>query len=66
MTPLPPDDPESALAAFTVPGVAEAISNEIDQQLGDAGSLGGHVEAPGCLAKAGSSRRSAATTCGRR
>ena len=38
MTPLPPDDPESALAAFTVPGVAEAISNEIDQQLGDAGT----------------------------
>ncbi len=38
VTPLPPDDPESALAAFTVPGVAEAISNQIDQQLEDAGT----------------------------
>ncbi|MBI4476521.1 MAG: aldehyde dehydrogenase family protein [Acidobacteria bacterium] len=28
--PLPPDDPESSLAAFTVRGVAEAISREID------------------------------------
>jgi acyl-CoA reductase-like NAD-dependent aldehyde dehydrogenase len=36
--PRPPDDPESALAAFTVPGVAEAISNQIDQQLEDVGT----------------------------
>ena len=28
--PLPPDHPEAALAAFTVPGVAEAISKSID------------------------------------
>src|SRR5213594_2452040 len=28
--PLPPDHPEASLAAFTVPGVAEAISKEID------------------------------------
>jgi acyl-CoA reductase-like NAD-dependent aldehyde dehydrogenase len=31
--PLPPDDPEASLAAFTVPGVAEAISCEIDRDL---------------------------------
>lgn len=37
VAPLPPDDPHSALAAFTVPGVAEAISNEIDRHLEAAG-----------------------------
>lgn len=37
--PLPPDDPESALAAFTVPGVAEAISNQIDQLVNDGSSV---------------------------
>src|SRR6185436_8230279 len=31
--PLPPDDPAAALAAFTVPGVAEAISQSIDADL---------------------------------
>jgi acyl-CoA reductase-like NAD-dependent aldehyde dehydrogenase len=31
--PLPPDHPEASLAAFTVPGVAEAISNSIDADL---------------------------------
>ena len=31
--PLPPDDPSAALAAFTVPGVAEAISQSIDADL---------------------------------
>ena len=31
--PLPPDDPDAALAAFTVPGVAEAISQSIDADL---------------------------------
>jgi len=31
--PLPPEDPESSLAAFTVPGVAEAVSNAIDADL---------------------------------
>ncbi len=33
IAPLPPDDPESQLAAFTVPGVAEAISNDIDSMV---------------------------------
>lgn len=33
IAPRPPDDPESQLAAFTVPGVAEAISNDIDSML---------------------------------
>jgi acyl-CoA reductase-like NAD-dependent aldehyde dehydrogenase len=33
VTPLPPTDPEAALAAFTVPGVAEAISASIDSDL---------------------------------
>jgi acyl-CoA reductase-like NAD-dependent aldehyde dehydrogenase len=31
--PLPPDDPNAALAAFTVPGVADAISQSIDTDL---------------------------------
>ena len=31
--PLPPDDPESSLAAFTVPGVADSISKAIDADL---------------------------------
>jgi acyl-CoA reductase-like NAD-dependent aldehyde dehydrogenase len=35
--PLPPEHPESPLAAFTVPGVAEAISQAIDADLQAAG-----------------------------
>ena len=35
--PLPPEDPKSALAAFTVPGQADAISAQIDQDLKEAG-----------------------------
>jgi acyl-CoA reductase-like NAD-dependent aldehyde dehydrogenase len=31
--PLPPDDPDASLAAFTVPGTAEAISASIDADL---------------------------------
>jgi acyl-CoA reductase-like NAD-dependent aldehyde dehydrogenase len=31
--PLPPDDPKSALAAFTVPGQADAINADIDRDL---------------------------------
>ena len=31
--PLPPDDPEASLAAFTVPGTADAISKAIDADL---------------------------------
>ena len=31
--PLPPDDPESGLAAFTVPGIADTISRAIDADL---------------------------------
>ena len=31
--PLPPDHPEASLAAFTVPGTADAISNAIDADL---------------------------------
>jgi acyl-CoA reductase-like NAD-dependent aldehyde dehydrogenase len=38
IAPLPPDDPESKLAAFTVPGVAEAISKEIDACLESEGA----------------------------
>ena len=38
VAPKPPEDPESALAAFTVPGVADAISGEIDQHLEEAGT----------------------------
>jgi len=35
--PLPPDHPDASLAAFTVPGVADAISKEIDQDIQAAG-----------------------------
>ena len=35
--PLPPDHPEASLAAFTVPGVADAVSGAIDADLGAAG-----------------------------
>ena len=35
--PLPPDDPKSALAAFTVAGQADAITAEIDKDLQAAG-----------------------------
>ena len=31
--PLPPEDPEASLAAFTVPGVADAITQSIDADL---------------------------------
>jgi acyl-CoA reductase-like NAD-dependent aldehyde dehydrogenase len=31
--PLPPDHPEASLAAFTVPGIAEAVSGAIDADL---------------------------------
>lgn len=37
VTPRPPDDPEAALAAFTVPGQAEAIDAAIEQGLGEPG-----------------------------
>ena len=37
INPLPPDDPDAALAAFTVPGQAKAISGDIDAALGEAG-----------------------------
>ena len=33
VAPLPPDHPDASLAAFTVPGVAEAISKSIDADL---------------------------------
>jgi acyl-CoA reductase-like NAD-dependent aldehyde dehydrogenase len=33
IVPLPPDHPDASLAAFTVPGAAEAISNAIDADL---------------------------------
>src|SRR6185503_12143771 len=35
--PLAPDHPDASLAAFTVPGVADAISKEIDQDVKAAG-----------------------------
>jgi acyl-CoA reductase-like NAD-dependent aldehyde dehydrogenase len=36
--PLPPEDPRSALAAFTVSGQADAVSNMIDADLKEAGT----------------------------
>ncbi len=38
VAPLPPDDPESALAAFTVPGMAEAIDRDIDERVSGGGA----------------------------
>ena len=38
MGPLPPDDPEAVLAAFTVPGQAAAISKDIDVALQESGA----------------------------
>ena len=37
IAPLPPEDPEAALAAFTVPGQATAISADIDNALKEPG-----------------------------
>jgi len=37
IAPLPPEDPAAALAAFTVAGQAEAISNDIDAALEESG-----------------------------
>ena len=37
IAPLPPDDPKAALAAFTVPGQADAISSDIDNDCRAAG-----------------------------
>ena len=37
IAPLPPDDDKAALAAFTVPGQAEAISQDIEAGLGEPG-----------------------------
>ena len=36
--PRPPDDPESTLAAFTVPGMAEAIDRDIEERLAGGGA----------------------------
>jgi hypothetical protein len=36
--PLPATDPEAALAAFTVPGVAKAVSDQIDGLVGQGGA----------------------------
>ncbi len=38
VAPRPPEDPESALAAFTVPGMAEAIDRDIEERLGGGGA----------------------------
>ena len=37
ITPLPPDDPKAELAAFTVPGQADAVSGDIDRALEEPG-----------------------------
>ncbi len=37
--PLPPDDPDSSLAAFTVSGVADAVSHAIDADLQAGGAI---------------------------
>ncbi|MEE8587303.1 MAG: aldehyde dehydrogenase family protein [Acidobacteriota bacterium] len=37
VAPRPPDDPESALAAFTVPGQAEAINAQLEESLKESG-----------------------------
>ena len=42
--PRPPEDPESALAAFTIPGAARAIWRQIESLLQESGAA--HVTAP--------------------
>ena len=42
--PRPPEDPESALAAFTIPGAARAIWRQIESLLQESGAT--HVTAP--------------------
>ncbi|MBV9123955.1 MAG: aldehyde dehydrogenase [Planctomycetes bacterium] len=37
VAPLPPEDPKAALAAFTVPGQADAIAKDIENDLGGSG-----------------------------
>jgi acyl-CoA reductase-like NAD-dependent aldehyde dehydrogenase len=37
VVPLPPEDPKSALAAFTVPGQADAVNADIDKDLTEPG-----------------------------
>jgi acyl-CoA reductase-like NAD-dependent aldehyde dehydrogenase len=44
--PLPPEDPEAALAAFTVPGQAKAISADIDSIIEESGVA--DITAPFC------------------
>lgn len=44
---LPPEDPQALLAAFTVPGVAEAVSGAIDDDLQASGSKDLVAEARG-------------------
>src|SRR6185369_13830446 len=39
IVPLPPDHPDASLAAFTVPGVADAISQSIDADLQAPGAI---------------------------
>jgi len=53
--PLPPEDPESSLAAFTVPGVADAISTAIDADLsrGGAADFTARLRGNGRVAKEG-------------
>ncbi len=44
VAPRPPEDPESALAAFTVPGAAEAIHRDIEDRVAAGGTV--EVTAP--------------------
>ena len=58
--PLPPEDPNAGLAAFTVPGQADAVWADIDRDLKASGTT--HVTAK--YRPRDWSTRSAATTCG--
>ncbi len=62
--PLPPDHPDASLAAFTVPGAADAISQAIDADLQAPGVT--DVTATSSRRRRGWSRRAAPTTCCRR
>ena len=59
--PLPPDHPEASLAAFTVPGVAEAISQAIDADLKAPGVTDVTAQVP--RRRRAWSSRGAPTTC---
>ena len=61
--PLPPDHPDASLAAFTVPGVADAISQSIDADVKAPGRHRRHRRSTAAASRASSSRARRTTCC---